>query len=122
MRRRRTRTANGRWTFDERATFTPSAPDGIADGGHDVEVQVRCTWRARGTLDPRGPDPDAPAEPGPHDSPQRLATLHLHAPPAASWHESILLAGFRVDAAHGWFDRRPLAPEADDSVWVAAAN
>jgi SAM-dependent methyltransferase len=35
------------------------------------------------------------------------------------WRELLERAGFDRIRAYGWFDRRPIAPDATDSVWVA---
>jgi hypothetical protein len=53
------------------------------------------------------------------DQRERTARLDLQLVTAERWAESLDRAGFTLDAVYGWFDARPIAPDDDDSIWVA---
>lgn len=114
--RRVQRTQRGKWRFDERATYRP-APAGDPGDESLLDVDVRCRWTPL-RRPVRRLDPELPADPA-DDAHERTATLQLRLTSADAWRSSIELAGFEVDGAYGWFDARPLAPDDDDSIWVA---
>lgn len=115
LHRREELTRGGRWRFQERARYLPELASEA--GGLKLEVDVRCRWSRsrRGRRIERLPLAD-PAEGEAHE---RQARLELQLVPAERWAESLTRAGFSIDAAYGWFDRRPLTEHDDDSIWVA---
>jgi SAM-dependent methyltransferase len=114
LHRREELTRGGRWRFQERARYLPEFA--AEPGGLKLEVDVRCRWRRsrRGRrLELLALDDPPPG------SDERTARLDLQLVPAERWGSSLAAAGFEVDGAYGWFDARPLAPDDDDSIWVA---
>jgi SAM-dependent methyltransferase len=47
------------------------------------------------------------------------ATLHLWWATRSEWHGLIDVAGLEVEAEYGWFDRRPLADDSPELIFVA---
>lgn len=124
LRRRRSRTASGRWTFHERASTHELPPvDEPSDAAPQtvISLEVRCTYEPQRTrLRQRRTDRPV-AEPAPGAPQERLARMELVAVPAHAWLAALEGAGFVIDGAYGWFDGRALAACDDDSAWVARA-
>lgn len=116
LHRREERTASGSWAFQERARYLPELA--AEPGGLKLEVDVRCRWRRSRRPVRRRPELHALADPA-ADAREQQALLELQLVPAERWAASLRRAGFVVDGAYGWFDARPLAPDDDDSIWVA---
>jgi SAM-dependent methyltransferase len=114
LHRREELTRGGRWRFQERARYLPELA--AEPGGLKLEVDVRCRWKPSR----RGRRIDVlPLEDPAGDQRERTARLDLQLVTAERWAESLDRAGFTLDAVYGWFDARPIAPDDDDSIWVA---
>jgi SAM-dependent methyltransferase len=118
LHRREERTATGAWAFQERARYLPELA--AEPGGLKLEVDVRCRWR-RSRRRIRRRELHALADPAP-EAVEQEALLELQLVPADRWERSLRTAGFTIDGAYGWFDARPLAPDDDDSIWVARGH
>jgi len=98
----------GRLVFD---VFTPSRADIDETNARWIErepgIFERADWDEQNrslTLAVRGPEGES--------------TLALAWTSPTEWADLIRLAGFRVEACYGWFDRRPYTG-GEDTVWVA---